>query len=94
MQTLSSKDTYTDALILKQLTSKVWNNDPVLFQESRMTLSSDRERIVLIRYIEHYSPGSGQWVEYAYSVPVCEFTQWIMANGELKIEDSEGRPGV
>lgn len=94
MQTLSSKDTCTDALILKQLTSKAWNNDPVLFQESRMTLSSDRERIVLIRYIEHYSPGSGQWVEYSYSVPVCEFTHWIMANGVLNIEDSESRPGI
>ena len=94
MQILSSQDKCTNSLILTQRTSKVRSNDPILFQESRMALSSDRERVVLIRYIERYSPGCGQWVEYSHSVPIFEFTQWIMANGELKIEDSEGRPGA
>ena len=50
-------------------------------RETSLRLSDEGDELVLIRYIEHYSPGSGQWVEYSYSVPVCEFTQWIMANG-------------
>ena len=56
MPTLSSKAQSANALILNQRTSKVWRTDPVLFQESRLTLSSDQKSIVLVRYIETYSP--------------------------------------
>jgi hypothetical protein len=48
---------------------------------------------VLRRYFERYSPTTGTWVEYIHRVPIAEFTQWIMANGDLRIECSEDSPG-
>jgi hypothetical protein len=32
-------------------------------------------------------------VEYIHSVPIAEFTHWIMAHGGLRIECSEELPG-
>ena len=89
MPTLSSKAQSANALILNQRTSKVWRTDPVLFQESRLALSSDQKSIVLVRYIETYSPQCSQWVEYCHSIPVAELTQWVMAHGELHINGCE-----
>ncbi|MCY1312467.1 hypothetical protein D9M70_628940 [compost metagenome] len=47
---------------------------------------------MLRRYFEQYSPSTGTWVEYIHRVPIAEFTQWIMANGDLRIECSEDLP--
>ncbi|ALE88304.1 hypothetical protein [Pseudomonas versuta] len=89
MPTLSSKAHSANALILSQRTRKVWRTDPVLFQESRLALSSDQKSLHLIRYIETYSPQCSQWVEYSHSVSVAELTQWVMAHGELHIKGCE-----
>ncbi|MDD0977510.1 hypothetical protein [Pseudomonas fontis] len=90
MQAANSQADHATSLILNQRTSKVCDDEPVLFQESRLVLSSDLQRVLLVRYIEQYSPAGSQWVEYFHSVPVAAFNQWIMANGELHIEHSEG----
>ncbi|WP_166363147.1 hypothetical protein [Pseudomonas akapageensis] len=82
----------THTLILNERASKVWSNDPMLFQQSRLGLSNDRSRIVLSRYFERYSPTCSHWVEYIHSAPIAEFTQWIMAHGDLRIECSEDLP--
>ncbi len=82
------------SLILNQRTSKALHNEPVLFQESRLALSGDQQRIVLIRYIERYSPGSGQWVEYQHSTSIADLTHWIMAHGELHIDCCEDHPSA
>ncbi len=82
MPTLSSKAHSANALILSQRTRKVWRTDPVLFQESRLALSSDQKCLLLIRYIETYSPQCSQWVEYStqYLSPSLPNGSWLMAN--------------
>ena len=94
MPTFSDKAQSAGAFILNQRTSNVCGTGPVLFQESRLALSSDLERIVLVRYIEHYSPECEQWVEYSHSVSVAELTQWLMANGQLNVVSSDGSAGA
>lgn len=69
------------------------HDEPILFQQSCLGLTDDRTHVVLRRYFERYSPGTGNWVEYIHRVPIAEFTQWIMANGDLRIECSEDLPG-
>lgn len=99
MQVLNSKypadgvDT-SNTLILNERASPVWRNEPIHFQQSCLGLTHDRNRIVLRRYFERYSPTCNYWVEYIHSAPIAEFTQWIMAHGELRIECSEDLPGT
>jgi hypothetical protein len=76
-------------VILNQRTSAPEHEEPILFQQSCLGLTDDRTHVMLRRYFERYSPTTSTWVEYIHRVPVAEFTQWIMANGELRIECSE-----
>lgn len=79
-------------LILNQRASAVGHDEPILFQQSCLGLTNDRNHIVLRRYFERYSPTSGNWVEYVHSVPIAEFIHWVMANGDLSIECSKDTP--
>ena len=81
------------SVILNQRTSTPGHNEPILFQQACVGLTDDRTHVVLRRYFERYSPTTGTWVEYIHRVPIAEFTQWIMANGDLRIECSEDSPG-
>jgi hypothetical protein len=80
-------------VILNQRTSAPGQDEPILFQQSCLGLTDDRTQVVLRRYFERYSPTTSNWVEYIHHVPIAEFTQWIMANGDLRIECSEDLPG-
>ncbi|WP_419709328.1 hypothetical protein [Pseudomonas sp. NFX224] len=79
-------------VILNQRTSAPGHNEPILFQQSCLGLTDDRTHIVLRRYYERYSPTSSTWVEYIHRVPIAEFTRWIMANGDLRIECPDELP--
>jgi hypothetical protein len=79
-------------LILNERTSAVSQNESILFQQLCLELTNDRGHIVLRRYFERYSPTSSHWVEYIHTIPIAEFTHWIMANGDLRIECSEDLP--
>ncbi|MGH8388227.1 MAG: hypothetical protein ACRESJ_22540 [Pseudomonas sp.] len=81
-------------VILNQRTSEPEHNEPILFQQSCVGLTDDRTHVVLRRYFERYSPSTSTWVEYVHSVPIAEFTQWIMANGALRIESSDDLPAA
>jgi hypothetical protein len=80
-------------VILNQRTSAPGHDEPILFQQACLGLTDDRTHVVLRRYFEQYSPSTGTWVEYIHRVPIAEFTQWIMANGDLHIECSDDPPG-
>ncbi|MFJ2689413.1 hypothetical protein [Pseudomonas sp. NPDC087336] len=82
----------THSVILNQRTSAPGHDEPILFQQSCLGLTDDRTHVVLRRYFEQYSPTTGTWVEYIHRVPIAEFTQWIMAHGDLRIECSEDLP--
>jgi len=81
------------SVILNQRTSAPGHDEPILFQQACLGLTDDRTHVVLRRYFERYSPTSSHWVEYVHSVPIAEFTQWMMAHGDLRIESSEILPG-
>ncbi|MFU2328941.1 hypothetical protein [Pseudomonas sp. NFX98] len=80
-------------VILNQRTSAPGHNEPILFQQSCLGLTDDRTHVLLRRYYERYSPTTSTWVEYIHRVPIAEFTHWIMANGDLRIECSDELPG-
>lgn len=76
----------TNQLILSQRTSSRGQSAALIIQQASLELIGDSRQIVLRRYFEHYSPGHGEWVEYAHTVEVSELINWIMAQGHLHIE--------
>jgi hypothetical protein len=82
----------TRPLILSQRSTASGPDAPILFQQACLAVGQARERIVLRRYFEHYSPDSGHWVEYAHSVPMADLIHWIMTHGQLQVACSDNAP--
>ena len=57
------------AMILEQRLVKR-ANAALHCRETSLRLSSDRDTLVLSRYIEHYSHEGVQWIESTHTVPV------------------------
>ena len=51
-------------------------------RETSLRLSSDRDTLVLSRYIEHYSHEGVQWIESTHTVPVRALLKWMISHGE------------
>ncbi|NWD22315.1 hypothetical protein HX864_03485 [Pseudomonas yamanorum] len=54
----------------------------LLCRETRLHLSSDQGRLVLSRYVEHYSPHGVRWVERQHSVALADVMRWLITQGE------------
>ncbi|MDH0300896.1 MULTISPECIES: hypothetical protein [unclassified Pseudomonas] len=77
-------------MILSQRATQRGDDASLVVQQVSLALSDDKERITLRRYFEHYDPACGEWVEYIHSVPTRELVHWLMAQGKLLIESSQG----
>lgn len=97
MKVLHSKypahDIARSLILMQRTTTTTGRDEPIIFQQSCLGLAQDQHQVVLRRYVEHYSPDSGHWVEYAHAVPTAELIAWIMAHGQLRIACSEGAEG-
>ncbi|MDH0647955.1 hypothetical protein N5D48_10445 [Pseudomonas sp. GD03858] len=80
----------TSPLILSQRASQRADDTSLVVQQVSLTLSDDKKQIMLRRYFEHYDPACGEWVEYVHSVSTTELVYWLMAEGQLHIESSQG----
>lgn len=69
------------AMILEQRLVKR-ANAALHCRETSLRLSSDRDTLVLSRYIEHYSQEGVQWVERTHRVPVSALLKWMITRGE------------
>lgn len=81
------------SLVLKHHVRKRGTN-ALLCRETRLQLSGDQNRLILSRYVEHYSPQGMRWVERQHSVALADVMRWLITLGKTSVTTHEPRKTV